>query len=123
MTLTGDGGKERANFMSQETNFTGKDYTAGFEAGQKQAENRLCIKLLNDTGKRRVIMALFRKAHEEQNPENTKSKNSELEAYSEGFRHCLNILDNWGDGVEAYSRVVNPSIKISLTHDDVRRLT
>jgi len=109
--------------MSQETNFTGPEYTAGFEAGKIRGKNFIFTQLFNDTGKRAVIMALFRKAHEDQRPENGTIKNDQLEAYSEGFRHCLNILDNLGDGVEAYNRVTNPSIKISLTHNDVRRLT
>lgn len=109
--------------MSQETNFAGKDYTAGFEAGQKHAENLLFVKLLDETGKGRIIKALFRKAHEDQRPQNGTIKNEQLEAYSEGFRHCLNILNNLGDGVDAYNRVINPSIKVTLTHDDVRRLT
>ena len=108
--------------MSQEVNFTGAEYIAGFEAGRRQAETLLFTKLFNATGKRSVIVALFRKAHEDQDPQNGTIKNEQLEAYSEGFRHCLNILDNLGDGVEAYNHVINPSIKVALTHNDVQRL-
>jgi hypothetical protein len=92
-----------------------KDFNAGVEHGK----NKILVELLEHSDKLSVIMALFRKTHILADQETDPIKKNNLEAYSEGFRHSLNILENLGDALEAYRNVINPSIKISISQEDI----
>jgi hypothetical protein len=68
-----------------------------------------------------VVRALFAKAYEQAEAETDPVKKAVLHAYSEGFRHTINILTTRGNGLNAYRNITNPSIKIELTEEDVRK--
>ena len=66
-----------------------------------------------------LLRFLFRKTASLSEKETDPVKKRELDAYSEGFRHAINIMRYRGDSVEAYRRIINSSIKIELTEEDV----
>jgi hypothetical protein len=79
--------------------------------------------LFEDSDKNEVLMALFRKARIMAEKETDPAKKVELKAYSEGFRHAINIMESRGPAMEAYKCIINPSIKVDLTEDEVRTLS
>ena len=66
-----------------------------------------------------VLLALFRKAANMADAETDTRKSRELRAYSEGFRHALNVLEYRGKAIEAYRGVINPSIKVDVTDEEL----
>lgn len=93
-----------------------------FQRGVTHGFNGVLRNLLDESDKLTVIKALFRKAYNLAEAETDPAKKAELEAYSEGFRHTLNILKNLGPALEAYHGIINPSIKIPLTPTEVKLL-
>lgn len=94
-----------------------------FENGCRYERNRVTIELLRTTDKIETIKALFGKTSNLAFLEKDKDKAAELKAYSEGFRHALNILRYYGNAIEAYNGIINPSIKVELTREDVIRFS
>jgi hypothetical protein len=72
----------------------------------------------------KVIKALFRKTSYLEEQITDPLEKAKMDAYSEGFRHCINILKtNGGDSLGAYNGIINPSIKIELTAEDVKKFS
>ena len=94
-----------------------------FYDGATHGRNQVLTNLLEQSDKLDVLMALFRKASNLAKAEKDPVKKSKLEAYSEGFRHSINVLNNLGDALEAYHNVVNADITVPLTPDDVKMLS
>jgi regulator of RNase E activity RraB len=93
-----------------------------FLDGCEHGKNTVLTDLLNESDKRTLILALFRKAHQLADNATDPLEKARLEAYSEGFRHSLNILDNLGSAKGAYDLIINPSIKVPITDDEIRML-
>ena len=93
-----------------------------FCQGVTSGKNGVIVDLLDGSDKTDVITALFRKTATMADAETDPSRKAFLRAYSEGFRHSLNILENLGPALEAYENIINPSIKIPLTQKEVDML-
>ena len=96
--------------------------TKDFQDGVRHGKNSVLVDLLGDSDKYTLIKALFRKAHFLAETEIDPVKKAMLEGYSEGFRHSLNILDNLGEAMETYGRIMNPSITIPITKNEIHML-
>lgn len=93
-----------------------------FLRGCEHGRNTILTDLLNASDKREIILALFRQASTLADAATDPVEKARLEGYSEGFRHSLNILDNLGSAKEAYDSIINPSIKVPMTEDDIMML-
>jgi hypothetical protein len=94
------------------------------EAVEWQKSQQL-VDLFRASDKCQVIKALFGKASRLAKECKDPVRAKELEAYSEGFRHVLNIMKTLGSGLAAYHNIATPYIdgdgvgKIPLTQEDV----
>jgi len=91
-----------------------------FLNGQVHGRNQVLCGLLENSDKTSAILALFRIASIEAKKENpTSLMAARLQAYAEGLRHALNILENLGDALSTYDNIINASIKVPLTQKDI----
>lgn len=93
-----------------------------FQNGVMMGRNQILCELLDHSDKMSVLYTLFRKASVLAQAETDPAKKAQLEAYSEGFRHSINILNNHGAALGAYKNVVNSTITIEITEEDVKLL-
>jgi hypothetical protein len=95
------------------------------EAVDWERSNQIA-KLFEDSDKQDVMMAVFHKASALAVQEKDPDRKKEIRAYSEGFRHAINIMKGSGKALETYKMIghysIEPSNKIELTDLEVRML-
>ena len=91
-----------------------------FNRGVRHGENIVLTSLLQDSDKLSTIHALFGKSSIMAREETDPIKKAQLEAYSEGFRHSVNILQNLGSALEAYQNIINASISIPINEKEIK---
>lgn len=52
-----------------------------------------------------------------------KEESGKLKAYSEGFRHALNILEDYSSALDAYNRILNAGIRIPMSAEEISQLS
>jgi len=103
---------------------------AAFNKGKNHGRTEVLLDLLENSDKPSAILALYRIASNEAKKEqqakqaNPKSRMAErmairYEAYAEGLRHALLIMENQGNALETYNNIIKPSIRVPLLQQDI----
>lgn len=95
-----------------------------YQRGKEAARAEVFDEIFWRSDKRGVIKALFAKTANKAVSllaNGDADKGRQMVAYSEGFRHAYNVLTSLGDGLEAYRNIINPSISIELTEEDIKK--
>ena len=83
-----------------------------FEKGIVYGKNAVFTAIFNQSEKRFFLGQLFVRVNRKiTSLEKNDPMRQRYNDYREGIRHCLNVLDNYGDSEEAYENIINPSIK------------
>ena len=81
-------------------------------------KNKTFVDISDSTDKPDTLLALFRMAHERADRCESEREKEKWEAYSEGFRHALNIVENLGSAIETYNNIINPSIHLGIITEE-----
>lgn len=98
------------------------DMNAVWKEAVDWAKSDMVATAYEKSDKSEVIQALFGKSAymaDKVDVAGDHERARELRAYGEGLRHAINIMKFRGSAVEAFRRILNPGVKIELSHDDV----
>ena len=88
-----------------------------FNEGVKHGKAIVLNDMLEESDKLHFFACLYRKGCQEINKEIEPIKKAMLEGYTEGIRHCLNVLETLGESQGAYDSIISPKLKLNLTKD------
>ncbi len=93
-----------------------------FNEGVEHGKAIVLNDMLEGSDKLEFFLCLYRKGCQETNKETEPIKKAMLEGYTEGIRHCLNVLENLGSSQGAYDNIIKPKLKLSWTKDELPEL-
>lgn len=101
---------------------THEEHVASFKQGYEHAGRKFFVDLYQQSDKRTFLKALSAKIIEEMaDPNCSSEKMNQLKGMAHGLRVARLILDNLGDPVSAYKNIINPTLIIEFTVDDMQK--